>query len=215
MSIIDKLASSLGRKDNLPNQQLAKEIANANDKYSINELIALLKESKDKKIQSDCIKTLYEIGYLKPELIADNYQFFIELLQSKNNRLVWGGMIALNTISKVRPKEIYENLGKIMETIDKGSVITKDNGVGILINLYATPDYESNIFPLIMEELKKCEPKQLPLYSERLLPVIKENNKNEFVDLLKIRITELEKETQRKRIEKIIKKIEINKHLCY
>jgi hypothetical protein len=37
---------------------------------------------------------LNEIGYLDPEWIAGHAQEFIELLNSKNNRLVWGGMIA-------------------------------------------------------------------------------------------------------------------------
>ena len=44
--IIEKLASSLGRKDDVPNQELAKEIASKNDKTAINELLEILKENK-------------------------------------------------------------------------------------------------------------------------------------------------------------------------
>jgi len=43
---------------------------------AINEPVKNL-ENKDKRIQSDCIKILYEIEYLKPELIA-GYQNIIE-----------------------------------------------------------------------------------------------------------------------------------------
>jgi hypothetical protein len=203
--IIEKLASSLGRKDDVPNQELAKEIASKNDKTAINELLEILKENNDKKIQSDCIKTLYEIGYIKPELIAEHYDFFIELLKNKNNRLVWGAMIALKIISEVKPKEIFENLPVILEVTEKGSVISNDNGVGILINLAKKQELYDDVFPLLMEQLTKCVPKQLPMYAERALSVIKE--KDEFITLLNGRLSEFEKESQIKRIEKVIKKL--------
>ncbi len=128
MSVLNKLASSQGRRDNIPNQELTKEIAETNNRNSVSELVEILQHSKDKRIQSDCIKTLYEIEYIKPESISDYYKYFLELLKSKNNRLVWGAMIALNTISKIKPKEIYENLVEILNATDNGSVITKDNG---------------------------------------------------------------------------------------
>ena len=207
MSVLNKLASSLGRRDNMPNQELAKEIAETNNRNSVSELVEILQHSKDKRIQSDCIKTLYEIGYIKPELISDYYKYFLELLKSKNNRLVWGAMIALNTISKIKPKEIYKNLVEILNATDNGSVITKDNGIGILINLSSRKEYAGDTFPLLMEQLRKNEPKQLPMYAERTLPVINETNKQEFIDLLSERINELEKESQKKRIKKVLSKI--------
>ena len=207
MSIIEKLATSLGRKDDVPNQELAKEIASANNNNAVTELINILKTTKDKKIQSDCIKTLYEIGYIKPELISEYYQFFIELLESKNNRLVWGAMIALYTISTIKPKKVFENLSKILEAIDKGSVITKDYGVRILINLSAVSDIRNDAFALLMEQLKKCEPKQLPMYAEKCLPIINEENKDVFIEILNDRFDELIKDSQKKRIEKVLKKL--------
>ena len=86
MSTIDKLATSLGRKDDVPNQELAKGIAETNDQSAV------------------------------AELIADFYQYFLGLLKNKNNRLVWGAMIALKTISNIRPKEIYDNLIEIVDS---------------------------------------------------------------------------------------------------
>ncbi len=207
MSVIEKLATSLGRKDDVPNQELAREIASKNDNKSVSELIDILKTTKDKKIQSDCIKTLYEIGYIKPELIAEYYPFFIELLKSRNNRLVWGAMIALYTISKMKPREIFENLSEILEAIQKGSVITKDYGVRILINLSGISEFANSAFDLLMDQLRKCEPKQLPLYAEKTLPVINAENQRIFIELLEERFDELEKDSQKRRIEKVLRKL--------
>lgn len=207
MAIIEKLASSLGAANDLPNQELAKQIAQSSDHSSVAELVGLLKNSKDKAIQSDCIKILYEAGYLAPELIASHYQFFGGLLRSKNNRLVWGAMIALDSISKVDPDNIFTLLPEIVNYLDIGSVITKDHGIGVLINLSACKKYEATAFPLLMEQLRFCPSKQLPMYAERAIIAINAANKEEFVGLLLLRLPEMESESQRKRIEKVVKKL--------
>lgn len=69
-------------------------------------------ENKDRNIQGDCIKTLYETGYRNRELIAGYLPNFLALLTSENNRMVWGGMIALTTIAERKHKEAYLNIIK-------------------------------------------------------------------------------------------------------
>ena len=98
MTVIDKLASSLGRRDEIPNQELAKQIADTGDKKAVKELVENL-ASKNKHIQNDCIKTLYEIGNLKPSLISVHANNFLQLLEHKNNRLQWGAMTALKNFT--------------------------------------------------------------------------------------------------------------------
>ena len=107
MSILAKLASARGIKGDVPNQQLARDLAAGNNRAAIRELVENLSNS-NKAIQSDCIKVLYEVGYIEPELIAEHISDFVELLSSKNNRLIWGGMIALSTIAHLKPDEILE-----------------------------------------------------------------------------------------------------------
>src|SRR5687768_11293945 len=134
MTVIDKLASSLGRRDEIPNQELAKQIADTGDKKAVKELVENL-ASKNKHIQNDCIKTLYEIGYLKPSLISMHANNFVKFLEHKNNRLQWGAMTALKSITTEKPEVIFSALTKLADVADKGSVITKDNYVAILTKL--------------------------------------------------------------------------------
>jgi hypothetical protein len=68
MPVVDKLATSLGQRGDVPNQELARKLAAKNDSNAISELAENL-WNKNSNIASDCIKTFYEIGYLKPELI--------------------------------------------------------------------------------------------------------------------------------------------------
>lgn len=205
MSIIEKLASSLNRKDEVINQELAKEIVLTKNKKAVKELIENL--SNKKAIQNDCIKVLYEVGEQEPKLIADYVNEFVEQLNSKNNRLQWGAMIALGTITNERPKEIYAQLLTIINAADKGSVITKDHAVNILIKLCAVEDYTDSAFTLLIEQLLKSPTNQLPMYAERTMPVVNEKNKAVFVKTLISRLDDIEKETKRKRIEKVINKI--------
>lgn len=206
MSIIKLLSSVRGFSGNNNEIDLAKQIADNNDSAAIKELIENL-GNKDKRIQSDCIKCLYEIGYLKPELITDYSADFLKLLINKNNRLVWGSMIALATIAGIKHKEIFAALDTIVDTVEKGSVITIDAGVQIYAALLKFEEYFNKVDPLLMEQLTKCPIKQLPQYAEKSGGSIGKKNKEEFVSILKNRISECERDSQVNRIEKVLKKL--------
>lgn len=206
MSIIDKLAFSLGHRDEVPNQELAKQIAAKKDKKAVKELVEHL-NNKSKDIQNDCIKVLYEIGAIDPTLLGDYVQSFVALLNSKNNRLQWGAMTALDSITLENPKVIYGLLVKIIEAADKGSVITRDGAVNILIKLCSVKQYAGDAFSLLTEQLLSTPTNQLAMYAERAMPIINDKNKELFVTTLTTRLNDIEKDTLRKRVEKVIKKV--------
>lgn len=205
MSVLSKLASSLNRKDEAPNQSLAKQLASKADKKAIQELIDNL-NNKSKAIQRDCIKVLYEIGERKPQLIAEYVKEFISLLDSKNNRLQWGAMTAISSIALETPKIVAAALPKILSVSNKGSVISKDQAVHVLIKLSSIKRYKEIAFPLLIKELSKSPTNQLPMYAEKAQPVITDKNKRLFVKTLTSRLDDIEKDTKRKRRERVIKK---------
>lgn len=206
MTIIDKLATSLNRKDEGPNEELARDIADREDREAVSELMDHL-NNKDKNIQSDCIKVLYEIGNLKPSLIAEYSKEFLTLLDHKNNRLVWGAMTALDAITLENPEVIYAALGTIVNRMEKGSVITKDHGVNILIKLSSLQAYAEQAFNLLMEQLMKCPANQLPMYAENAISIINDNNRAIFINTLISRLGDIDKDTKRKRVEKVMKRL--------
>lgn len=210
MTILDNLATSLGRRDEVPNQLLATEIVRSKDKKSVMELVDNL-ANKNKAIQSDCIKVLYEIGERDPGMLAAHYKAFGDLLESKNNRLVWGAMTALDTIASVKPKEIFSLLGKILRAADEGSVITRDHAVGILIKLASEKQYAAKCFPLLLEQLLTCPNNQLPMYAEQSLALVggglSLTMKAELERVLTKRLSGLEKESQKARVAKVLKRL--------
>jgi hypothetical protein len=206
MPIINQLATSLGRRDEVPNQILAKKIAEGNDQAAVAELVGIVK-GKDKNLQSDAIKTLYEVGYLKPSLIAGEVDLFIALLKGKNNRLVWGAMTAFDDIAGVNPTGVHAHLPLILSVADVGSVITRDHAVGILVKLSQTEQYRAECFPLLLEQMQRCPDNQFPSYAEGAASAVTSTHKAEFLELLKSWLPELPKESQQKRIEKVLKKL--------
>jgi hypothetical protein len=207
MKAIDLLATSLNRGDDKPNQELAEGIIKSNRTDWVKELVENLNH-KDKNIQSDCIKVLYEIGELgAASMIAPYYLTFGNLLESKYNRLVWGAMYALDSIASVNPSGINSILPAICKAIDKGSVITIDGGVSILAKLAAVNEFTETAFPLLLEQLKRCPAKQLPMYAEKSVKAINTANKIYIIDLIRERYSEMERDSQRKRLDKVLKSL--------
>jgi hypothetical protein len=207
MKAIDLLATTLHRRDDVPNQELASEIIASGRNDWVKELVENI-DNKDMNIRSDCIKVLYEIGERgAPNLIAPYWEAFIIILNSKNNRLIWGAMTALDSIVLLRSKDIYDHLEEIMYAIETGSVITIDHGVSILAKLASVPAYEKKVLPLLIEQLANCPAKQFPMYIEKSTVAMNSANKHEFIGIIEARYNDLEKESQRKRVDKVLKKL--------
>lgn len=207
MSVLEKLATALNRRDEVPNQELARKIVRERNTAAVQELVENLAH-KNKGIQSDCIKVLYEIGASNPGLIAEYYKEFGKLLESKNNRLVWGAMTALDTIALKEPKGVFGMLAKILKVADSsGSVIARDHAVGILVKVGTLKPYKRDCVPLLIEQLMSCPNNQLPMYVEMSVPVIDAENKKRFQQVIETRVDKLDKESQKKRVAKVLKKL--------
>ena len=184
MSILNRLAHSLGRRDEVPNQELGRDLAVQKNKAGIKEMVENLM-NKDKNIQADCIKVLYEVGVIESDLIADYAENFVKLLKSKNNRLAWGGMTALAEVAKANPEAIK----KAKET---GSVITVDNAISTLAyTATANEIYNEAIFPYLLDHLSNCRPKEVPQHSEKTLPAVNASNKADSIKVLEKRMEDL------------------------
>lgn len=191
MTALNRLAHSQNRRDEVPNQELARDLAARKDKTGVREVAENL-WNKDKNIQADCIKVLYEVGYIEPALIADYAEDFVKLLRSKNNRLVWGGMIALAEAAKVNPDVVFGHLDEIKKAKEAGSVITVDNSIAVLAHTAAANmEYNKVIFPYLLEHLSGCRPKEVAQHSEKTLPAVNADNKDGFIKVLEKRMEDL------------------------
>jgi len=206
--VIEKLAFSLGRNDEAPNIELAKKLAASKNKKDIDEIADGL-DSKTGQIAGDCIKVLYELAGITPELAAPYAEKFIGLLQSKNNRLVWGAMMALSKITALNPGLVCKNLDIIVKAYEKGSVITVDNSISVFAELAkAGKSYEKKAFPIIIKHLENCRPREVAQHSERAFACVNKGNAGEFKNTLLKRRSALT-DPQKKRVDKLIKQLPV------
>ena len=204
--MIELLACKLGRNDETPNIELAAMLCDLMDIKGVREIADGLK-SGEQAVANDCIKVLYEIGQRKPELIADFAGDFITELSNKNNRIVWGSMMALAYIAPVRPEVIFDRLPEIVAAYKNGSVITVDNSISVFAQLCkANSDYRAKIFPSLLDHLANCRAKAVPQHAERIAVCIDPDNRELFITVLESRSNELSK-AQNSRILKLIKKL--------
>ena len=207
MSALQRIAYFQHRRDEVPNQELAHELVGAKDNKGIREITENL-WNKNEQIQSDCLKVLYEIGYLDPALVADYVADFLKLLKSRNNRLVWGTMIALSTVAELKAAEIYPHVEDIQQVMDTGSVITKDNGVKVLAVVASkNAAYSKRIFLYLLKHLETCRPKDVPQHAEKTAVAVNARNKAEFMAVLEKRMVDMTN-TQAARVKKVIKEVE-------
>jgi hypothetical protein len=206
MSTLDKIAFFQNRRDEVPNQLLAKELAVTKNREGIREIAENLK-NKNKIVRSDCMKVLYEIGYLDPGLIADYGDDFLNLLRSKDNRMVWGAMIGLATISDRRSKKIWAQIDDITRITESGTIITLVWGIRVLARVAASDEiYKEKIFPFLLKQIRACIPRDVPTHVESILCAVDRKNKAELLSILEVRQAELTP-AQLTRFKRVLKKI--------
>ena len=203
-SVLYKIAYYQNRSDEVPNQNLAADLARTKNAKGIAEIAENLGNANP-NIRADCLKVLYEIGYINPKLISSHAEKFVTLLSARNNRLVWGAMIGLSTIAREQSVVIAAHIDEIIETMAKGSVITVDNGIKTLA-VVASKQAETRqkLLHFLIDHLKTCRSKEVPQHAESILVAIDANWKSQFVAVLESRQSEYIP-SQAKRIKKVIR----------
>jgi hypothetical protein len=205
LSVLDKLASALGRNDEQPNVELAEALAAKPDSAAVAELAGALLTGST-AVSNDAIKVLYELGERRPELVAPYAGSFLTLLGGKNNRNVWGALQAIETITALQPDAVLTQLPAILAAADKGSVIAKDKAMAILVKLSAA-GHGLKALPLLLDRLEGAAPNQFPMYAEETLPVIDAAHRKRFITILETRLSGIEAPAKRERVEKVLRRL--------
>ena len=203
MSVLGRLASALERNDERPNVELAEALVAKPDRAAIAELAQAL-STGSVAIQNDAVKVLYEIGERNAALVAPHADAFLALLESRNNRNVWGAMAAIDTIAAARPRDVAAHLGDILSAADKGSVIAKDKAMSILAKLALAG--ETKAMPALLERLASAAVNQFPMYAELALPAVGGHTAR-FEAILTGRLKTIKQPAKRARVEKVLRKL--------
>jgi hypothetical protein len=122
--------------------------------------------------------------------------------------MVWGGMIGLATIADLRPQEIWQHIDEVIAMVEQGTLITVVWGIKTLARVAAADKaYSKKLFPILIGQLQKCMPRDLPMHAENVRRAVVAGNQDEFLAVLESRQHEL-KPPQLRRLKKVIKGLE-------
>ena len=200
--VYPRLGSSLGRRDTKPDIALGRDIAARGAADELGGLVELLEEPA---AASSAIKAIYECGYLAPELLVPHLPRFRALLDAGNNRMVWGGMIAISCVAKADPVAVWAHRERLELALRNGTVITQMSAVHALSAVAGSdPAKAESLQEWFEEAIETLDAKQLVGAAEQILPVAAE--REHLVSSLIERGDELATATARKRLERLVKR---------
>ncbi len=116
MSVLQRIAHFQNRRDEVPNQELARDLAARRDLDGICEIAENLR-NKNKGIQADCLKVLCEIDIAKRHIVQEGKELGqgIGYLEDGTMVVVEGGRKYLNqTIPTVVTKILQTSAGRMI-----------------------------------------------------------------------------------------------------
>ncbi len=205
--LADRLARALGRRDELPNIELATELALSADKGQIAELARLARTCK-KPVSHDAIKVLYELGLLTPKLIAPHKEIFVQLLASTDNRTIWGSLQAPDAIAGIEADFVAKNLNAILDAADRSSVIARDKTMSILSQLNANDRFAPLVSPVILQRLTHAAPNQFPMYAEFAAATMPKKHHAALAGIIVERQRQISSRAKLKRLEQTLARLD-------
>jgi hypothetical protein len=202
--VLRRLAGAKGRRDYKPNAEVAERVARAGDAAAVARLVEGLREG-NARARSDSLHALGEIARMRPTLAAPHAGVFFTLLRDRNNRLAWGGMIALEAIAAAEPRAIAPRLPEIVRAANEGSVITRDNAVKILIHCAAIPTLRPRASRLLMQQLEFAPENQFSRYAIDALPFLTPTQQKKVFTFAERRLADELNPHRRRRLEELLR----------
>lgn len=207
MSVLDRLASALGRRDEAPNVALAQALAGSGDRVGIAMLADAL-ASGPRPIRGDAVKALYELGALRPDLLRPHANALLAALAASDNRLVWGAMTALDSLAASCPELIAAHLPAILAAAECGSVIARDKAVSMLATLAALPGPAApEAWRQLLFILKDAPVNQMAMYAEAALRAAPGRDPEALAQLVRTRLAGIVQPAKRARLEKVLRRL--------
>jgi hypothetical protein len=205
--LFGQLSCGLGRRDEKPNVAVGKRLAADGDAEGVAALVRLL---DDPDAAASAVKAIYECGYEAPELLAPHVDELFLLLTRTNNRLVWGGMIAIWCAAKADPDAVWERQCGIIRAFDGGTVITRE----CAIRAYATAGATSagrrrEATRWLIPRFRECRTKDTASWLEAIFPALTERGREEARKIVDDRLADLSS-AARNRVARCISHMPLN-----
>lgn len=203
--LLSHLASSQGRIDQEMNRLLAQQLSDLQDDQAMESMVGLLSTATRHQIY-DILLVLGYVAEISPKLVQPHLETLMTYLDSAVNNQVWTTMIALARMVEGNEEYLFEQLPKILDAMHRSSVVAKDHGMRLIVQLYNHKELQDDVYFLFLEELRGAPDNQLGQYALRIFPYVAQPHKSAIITILEERYGELPSEVLQRRIARILKK---------
>lgn len=156
---------------------VAKYLIRKNDRRVVDKVLNLV-ESNNSKVKYRSIKTLNHISKLKPSLLYENWDYFVEKLDSDNNILKWNSIeIIANMVKIDKDDKFIQIFNKYFDLIKNDTGITVyfviENAASII---NSKPELREQIIDLLIDvdKLNNLDQKNLDFLTGKTITTFQE-----------------------------------------
>lgn len=192
--LIDRLAVSLNRYDEMPNLELAADIVFSFDSEAIGLLLGLL-ERGDDVYAPDAARVMAEVGIREPDLVEPHLDQMVTLISWDAGETLPFVMAALAPLGHRVVDDIWEYRDLFWSIVNEGQE-QADTAQAAAVKLLsamcaAGPDYARTLAGGLVDLLGKCLPRDVALYAEAVLPALGSSHSHRAKPVLDRRLKEL------------------------
>ncbi len=192
--LLDRLAVSTNRYDEMPNLELAAEIVFNMDREAVSLLVEVLARHDDVH-GPDAGRVLAEVGTRDEELIETELAQLVGLIDYDNLEMLSAVMRAISPLAHRVVDELWEYRDLFWQVINEGQE-EADSAQAAAVRLLsamcaAGPDYARTLAGGLVDLLGKCLPRDVALYAEAVLPALGSAHSHRAKPVLDRRMKEL------------------------
>jgi hypothetical protein len=192
--LLARLATSVGRSDEMPNLELAADIVFADDADAVSILIAVI-ERHDDLHAPDAARVVAEVGTRAPDLVLGHAERLIELIDQSRREMLPYTMLALSPVASKHAEALWSSrdlFWQALADLTQPADLAQAGAVRLLASLCAAgPDYARTLAGGLVDLLGKCMPRDVAFFAESVLPALGAAHSHRAKPVLDRRLKEL------------------------
>lgn len=192
--IVDRLAVSMHRYDEIPNLELAANIVFHLDREAVSILIGVL-ERRDDVYGPDAARVIAEVASRDAELVEPYLERMVALVSDDNWEMLPFVMCGLAPMGDQVAEDLWDYRELFWEVLHNGNCeaeLAQAAAVKLLSAMCAAgPDYARTLAGGLVDLLGKCMPCNVAMYAEAVLPALGTAHSHRAKPVLDRRIKEL------------------------
>ncbi|MBI1944732.1 MAG: hypothetical protein HYS27_03495 [Deltaproteobacteria bacterium] len=192
--LLNRLAVSVQRLDDVPNLELAADIVQCDDADALRILVAVI-ERHDDHHAPDAARVIFEVGTRAPELLQPLADRLIAMCEDSQKEMLPYTMYALSPIAHLHSETLWDMrdlFWSALTDLTLPASMAQAGSVRLLSALCAAgPDYARTLAGGLVDLLGKCMPKDVAFFAESVLPALGTAHSHRAKPVLDRRMKEL------------------------